>query len=149
MENILEKEEKEEVESIKFFIILLSGFLVPVFLIPLVKVTGHSEIAEEIAKGIVIFFIARNYLKPKKGLFLAIFFGLTFSLTETFFYLFGIFQNGNDAIFIDRLIFASSMHILTAAIVFCFIKINKFLFFLAVPVAITLHIFFNHCLVIK
>ena len=124
-------------------------------LIPIVKITGFSEVLEEISKALAIFFLILNLPKIKQKIVLAILFGFLFGLSESFFYLTNIFQVGDFNIFWQRLLFVVPMHILTVLIILLpglvsrkFMPARKFLgaglFILGLAGAIVVHLVFNN-----
>lgn len=121
----------------------MAGLVLPVFLIPLIKFTGYSEVVEEIAKTLVVFFLILNLPRPKLQILAGVGFGFLFGLSENFFYLNQIFQLGDLSVFWQRFFWTLPMHIITAlVIVLSGLAGKKFLIFGFIS-AVVLHSLFN------
>ena len=130
-------------DLIKIILILVAGLVVPVFLIPLIQLTKNSEIIEELAKALLIFFLVLNLRGIGKKFLVVIFLGFFFGLSETFFYLVNILQFGKEEIFNQRLILVIPMHIITCVIILIPALKNKWLIIAGVFMAVATHLFFN------
>ncbi len=140
--------------TIKIVFLIIAGLVLPLFLIPLVKFTGYSEIVEEITKAWIVLFLILKFPSYKSQIFNGIVFGFLFGMSENFLYLNNIFQLGDFSIFWQRFFYTIPMHIITVLVmVFTGLickKINptqKFfsagLIFLGLAGAIILHVLFN------
>jgi hypothetical protein len=129
--------------GILWIFIILSGLILPLFLIPLVKFTGYSEIVEEITKALVVLFLILKLPSHKMQIIAGIGFGFLFGLSENMFYLNNIFQLGDFSIFWQRFLWTVPMHIITVLVmVFAALAGKKFLIF-GLAGAIILHALFN------
>ena len=127
----------------KIILIVLAGLVLPLFLIPLIKFTGYSEIIEEIAKALIILFVILKLPSRKARIFAGVAFGFLFGASENIFYLNNIFQLGNFNIFWQRFLWTVPMHIITVLVmVFAGLTRKWFLIF-GLAGAIILHTLFN------
>jgi len=127
--------------------LFVAGLVLPALLIFIVRFTGYSEIVEEIAKALVVFFLILNFPGLKQKIGVGILFGFLFGLSENFFYLNQIFQLGDFSVFWQRFLWTVPMHIITV-LVMVFASLGKrwFLIFGLVG-AIILHALFNSVVV--
>ncbi len=132
---------------IKIIFIIILGFILPLLLIPVIKLVGYSEIVEEISKALVVLFLISKLSSWKIKIFIGIIFGFLFGLSETMFFLNNIFQLGNFSIFWDRFFWTVPMHIITVLIMIISVLAGrKFLFFGFIG-AIIFHLFFNFLII--
>jgi len=123
--------------------VVLAGFLLPVFLIPLIKLVGYSEIFEEIAKALVVLFLILKIPDYKMKIFAGIAFGFLFGVSENFLYLNQIFQLGDLSIFWQRFLWTVPMHMITALVLVVSGLTKKHFLILGLVGAIILHVLFN------
>ena len=123
--------------------VIMAGLVLPVFLIPLVKFTGYSEIVEEIAKALVVLFLILKLPTWKSQILGGIAFGFLFGVSENFFYLNNIFQLGDFSIFWKRFLWTVPMHIITVLVILFSGLAGKKWIVLGLSGAIVLHILFN------
>jgi len=129
--------------NLKIAILVVAGIVLPLILLPVIKITGFSEIVEEIAKALVVLFLILKLPTWKLQILGGIAFGFLFGMSENFFYLNNIFQLGDFSIFWQRFIWIIPMHIITVlVIVFAGLARKWFLIF-GLAGAIVLHILFN------
>jgi hypothetical protein len=126
-----------------FIFVFLSGLILPIVLIPVVKLTGYSEIIEEIAKAAVIFFLILKLSNRKTQIISTLAFGFLFGLSESFLYLSNIIQSGDFSVFWQRFLLAVPMHMITALLILFFCSFKKWLVFMGIFFAIILHLLFN------
>ena len=127
----------------KIAILVVAGIALPLILLPVIKITGFSEIVEEIAKALVVLFLILKLPTWKLQILGGIAFGFLFGMSENFFYLNNIFQLGDFSIFWQRFIWIIPMHIITVLVmVFAGLARKWFLIF-GLAGAIVLHILFN------
>ncbi len=126
---------------------IIAGLALPLFLIPIVKFTGHSEIIEEIAKAIVVLFLILKLPSWKSQILGVVVFGFLFGLSESIFYLNNIFQLGDFSIFCQRILWTVPMHIITVLIIFLPTLKNNKLIVLGLAGAIIFHLFFNNLII--
>ncbi|NCO80148.1 PrsW family intramembrane metalloprotease [Candidatus Falkowbacteria bacterium] len=127
----------------KIAILVVAGIVLPLILLPVIKITGFSEIVEEIAKALVVLFLILKLPTWKLQILGGIAFGFLFGMSENFFYLNNIFQLGDFSIFWQRFIWIIPMHIITVLVmVFAGLARKWFLIF-GLAGAIVLHILFN------
>jgi len=129
--------------NLKITILVVAGIVLPLILLPVIKITGFSEIVEEIAKALVVLFLILKLPTWKLQILGGIAFGFLFGMSENFFYLNNIFQLGDFSIFWQRFIWIIPMHIITVLVmVFAGLARKWFLIF-GLAGAIVLHILFN------
>ena len=120
-----------------------AGLVLPVFLIFIVRFTGYSEIVEEIAKALVVFFLILNFPGLKQKIGVGILFGFLFGLSENFFYLNQIFQLGDFSVFWQRFLWTVPMHIITVLVMVFAGSVKKWVLIFGLTGAIILHALFN------
>lgn len=133
-------------KKINFILLILWGIFLPLFLVLPIKFIGYSEIIEEIAKAIIIFWLVMPVFRFVHGVLLSGLFGLLFAFSETGLYLNNILNSGRLENLWQRLIWTSLLHILTVIIIFIFGKLNRWLIIVGVILAIILHYFGNFVL---
>ena len=126
-----------------WLVIFLLSLVLPLILIPVISITGYSEIIEEAAKAALIFFLILRLPNLKQQFAGVLVFGFLFGLSENIFYLNNIFRNGNFTFFGQRFFTAVPMHIITALAFFFFAKIKKWWIFAGFVSAVILHILYN------
>ena len=127
--------------------IVMAGVVLPALLIPIVTMTGYSEVIEEFAKALVVSFLILQLSSHKSQIIGAVVFGFWFGLSENMLYLNQIFQLGDMSVFLNRFIWTLPMHILTILIMtFSGMAGRVFLVFGFVA-AVILHAFFNQIIV--
>ncbi len=124
-------------------ILIVLALILPLFLMPIVKIIGYSEIIEEIVKALVIFFVILNIPTLKNKIIGAVVFGFIFSLSESIFYLNNIFQLGSFDIFWQRIALTTPLHIITALVILLPALKNKFFIFIGLFAAIIIHLLYN------
>ena len=134
---------RQYLNTIKIIFLIIAGLVLPLFLIPLIKFTGYSEIIEEIAKAFIVFFLILNIFDFKQKILAGIIFGFLFGLSENIFYLNNIFQLGDFSIFWQRFLWTVPMHIVTVLIIILPALKNKKLIVLGLIGAIIIHLLFN------
>lgn len=123
--------------------VFLSGLILPAILIPIVKLTGYSEVIEEITKAAVIFFIILKLSDRKMRVMGALVFGFLFGLSESFFYLSNIIQSGDFSIFWQRFLSAVPMHMITALVILLPSLFRKKYIIIGLGISVFLHLLFN------
>jgi len=123
--------------------LVIGGLVLPAILIPIIKLTGYSEIIEEIAKALVVLFLILNFSTLKQKIGAGILFGLLFGVSENFFYLNNIFQLGDFSIFWQRFLWTVPMHIITVLVILFSGLAGKKWIILGLAGAIILHALFN------
>ena len=98
-------------------IIILSGLILPLILVTVVKQTGFTEIFEEILKALVVFFLILKLTSFKESIRIGILFGFLFGVSETFLYFNNICQLGDFNVFWQRVFLTVPMHIITVLII--------------------------------
>src|SRR4030042_2089832 len=99
-------------------------------------------IVEEIAKGVLIYFVATSREKIDKIKMVAAI-GVLFAFSETVLYLFNIYLVGNISTLLQRLMLTTSLHVITSLIIYLPAIRNKKYIVLGVVLAGVLHYFFN------
>jgi len=122
---------------------LVAGLILPVILIPVIKLTDYSEFVEELAKALVVLFLILKIPNHKAQILTGVGFGLLFGVSENFLYLNQIFQLGDFSVFWQRFLLTVPMHISTVLVmVFAGIGRKWFLIFGFIG-AVILHSLFN------
>ena len=127
--------------------IIISGLALPLFLIPLIKFIGYSEIVEEIAKALVVLFLILNFSTLKQKVLAGILFGFLFGLSENMFYLNQIFQLGDFGVFWQRFLWTVPMHIITVLVMVFAGLVKKWFLIFGFIGAVILHALFNSLVV--
>lgn len=141
--NIMYQMDKSSGDIFRFVFLIILAIILPLFLIPTVKIVGYSEITEEIAKALVIFFIVLGFSSFNRKIGGVIVFGFLFALSESIFYLNNIFQLGDFSVFWQRLILTTPLHIITALVILLPALKNKFFILIGLFAAIAIHLLFN------
>lgn len=132
----------------KLVIIVITAVLLPFVLIILEKtILPYPAFVEEIAKGLVVFFVILSLLTVKQKFLAGLLFGFLFSLSENIFYLVNTIENGNLNFFWQRMIFVTPMHIITTLIILLPALKKKWLIIFGLTGAIILHMLFNNIVV--
>ncbi len=134
-------------EIIYGIFVFIIGLVLPVFLIFIIRFTGHSEIIEEIAKALVVLFLILKFSTLKQKIWAGILFGFLFGISENFFYLSQIFQFGDWNVFKQRFVLPLSMHIATVLIILFPALIGKKFIFLGLAGSLILHLIFNYLVI--
>lgn len=121
----------------------LAGMVLPLLLLPLVQLGGHSEIIEEAAKSAVILFVILKLPSIKWQIYGAIVFGLMFGISENMLYLSNYFKLGLFDFFWWRFMWTVPMHSATALIILFSVAAGKKWLILGLLGAIALHLMFN------
>lgn len=127
--------------------IVMAGLVLPVFLIPVVKFFGHTEIIEEIAKALIVLFLILKLPTNKIKILYGFFFGLLFGLSESIFYFNNIFELGNFSVLGQRFLWTIPMHIITVLLMVLTGLIKKGYLIFGFIGALILHALFNLLLV--
>ncbi|OGM17961.1 hypothetical protein A2V61_00290 [Candidatus Woesebacteria bacterium RBG_19FT_COMBO_47_8] len=120
---------------------LFSLFL-PFLVWPVEYFFPYPFIVEEIAKGVLIYFVATSREKIDKIKMVAAI-GVLFAFSETVLYLFNIYLVGNISTLLQRLMLTTSLHVITSLIIYLPAIRNKKYIVLGVVLAGVLHYFFN------
>ncbi len=124
-------------------ICVVAGLILPVLLIPVVRIFGFSEVFEEVAKVLVILFAILPIPGLRQKIVWTCVFALSFGVSESIFYLSEIIQSGDLGIFVLRLFTTMPMHIVTALIIFLFAQRGRKCLIIGVLIAIAIHLFYN------
>ncbi|HDH31488.1 MAG TPA: PrsW family intramembrane metalloprotease [Candidatus Wolfebacteria bacterium] len=130
--------------GIKFIFLIITGLILPLILIPVVKLTGFSEIIEEISKALAVLFLIFRFSTLKQKIKAGILFGFLFGLSESIFYLNNIFQVGDFSIFWQRFLWTVPMHIITVLVILLPAFKNRKMIILGIIGAIIIHLLFNN-----
>jgi len=130
-----------------FVFIILAGFILPMLLIPIVAVTGYSEVVEESVKALVVVYLIAKLASTKSKILAAVLFGLLFGLSESMLYLTNILQVGDMNVFVYRLMFTMPMHTATVLLMtLATLRVRWYILFGLVN-AIILHLIFNNYII--
>jgi len=129
--------------SLSFFLIIIVGLILPLFLLFIIHYTGYSEILEEIAKALVVLFLILRLPNLKLKIIAAVIFGFLFGMSENILYINDILQTGNFNIFWKRFLFPTPLHIITVLIILFSALKNKKFIILGTIMAIAVHLLFN------
>jgi RsiW-degrading membrane proteinase PrsW (M82 family) len=123
------------------------GLLLPLLLIPVVKITGYSEIIEEIFKVLVIFFLILKIPRHRTQIIIGIAFGFLFGLSENFLYLNQIFQLGDFHVFSQRFLWTATMHVITVLVMIFSGLVGRAYLVFGFIGAVVIHLLFNSVVV--
>ncbi len=130
--------------NLKIIVLVVAGIALPLLLIPIIKITGFSEVVEEIAKATITLFLILKLPGRKTKIFAGIGFGFLFGLSENIFYLNNIFRFGDFGVFGQRFLWTVPMHVITVLVmVLTGLQKKRFLIF-GLAGAIILHLLFNN-----
>lgn len=130
-------------DLLKTVTLILTGIIVPFFIIPIVKIVGYSEIIEEGSKALVVIFVLNNFNSLIKRVKNVVLFSFLFGLSESLFYLNYACQLSNMNIFWQRIILTVPMHIITALIILFSALKDKKTIILGIIVSLIIHLSFN------
>jgi len=130
-------------------LVIIAGLIFPVLLIPIISILGNSEIIEEAAKALLIFFLINRLPSIRGRIIAGIFFGALFGLSESILYLNQIIQFADFRVFSDRIFWTIPMHVITVlSMVFAGYFGKKF-FIIGLFFAIFIHLSFNSVIIQK
>ena len=130
-------------------LVIIAGLIFPVLLIPIISILGNSEIIEEAAKALLIFFLINRLPSIRGRIIAGIFFGALFGLSESILYLNQIIQFADFRVFSDRIFWNIPMHVITVlSMVFAGYFGKKF-FIIGLFFAIFIHLSFNSVIIQK
>lgn len=121
----------------------LYALILPFLLWPIELFLPYPHIIEEIAKGLIIFFVIKGKGSFSKKLFLSVLVGLLFTASESVLYLFNIYALGNLSTLLSRFLLTGSLHVITSLAIFLSAVKEKRLIILGVIAAIIIHYYFN------
>lgn len=130
---------------IQIVLSLLLSFSAPLFLIPIEKIFPYPHLIEEPVKLLVVCLANKNSrFQFKKSLFFVFLLSLSFTLSESLFYLVNFQILGNFLPFFERIFLTLVLHSLTFFLLFLFYNKNKPVFtFTGLILSILLHFFYN------
>ena len=137
------KQDQWSFDMIVIVLLIMAGLILPIILIPLIKVIGFSEIVEEIAKAGIVLFLTLKLSTTKKKILFGLLFGFLFSLSEALFYLTNIFELENFSLFWQRIFETVPMHMVTVLIILFSGLVKKRFVVFGLIAAILFHLFFN------
>jgi len=114
----------------------------PFLLWPVERILPYPFLIEEIFKIFLAAIILNTSSSFKEKIWGGFFVGLIFSFSETFLYFLDIFRS-SASLFFQRLIFTSTLHILTLLLLVFLGQKNKKLLFLGVILNIAIHWSYN------
>lgn len=123
--------------------VFLSGLVLPFMLLPIIRLTGHSEIVEEVVKALVVCIVVYRFENARTKILAGLFFGFLFGFSETMLYLSSFVTDGTVHLFFERFLFTVPMHMLTATILAVSIIKKRWMIILGVLVTILVHLTFN------
>jgi hypothetical protein len=124
--------------------VIVLGVILPVVLIPIVQLLGFSEVAEELAKALVVGAVILGAPTFSSKLGLGVLFGLLFGVSESMFYANQLFQLGDPAVFYERLLFTVPMHVISVLIMVLGAHLGKkWGLLLGLIIALCFHLAFN------
>lgn len=105
-------------------LIIILALIGPFFLLPIEQVFGWPALFEEFFKLMVLLYLAKQILfvkqssrKNQKFLGWAFVFGLFFASSETIIYFYNFFHLGDWSLLPVRLVFTTSMHVVTTLLI--------------------------------
>ena len=122
----------------------IAGILLPLVLIPIVAVTGSSEVIEELAKLAVIYLIIFRLPATESKIFGSILFAVAYGISETFFIASSMSSEAIPLVLSARFVFTIPMHIVTVLVVSTFGAWRRYLLPLGFLIAVIIHTAFNY-----
>jgi hypothetical protein len=130
-------------------LLLLISLFLPYIIWPIEQFLPYPHIVEELAKGLLVYFLVNEKLSRSAILVVSLFMGLFFALTESVFYIANIWLVGNVNTFIIRLLLTIPLHSLTTLAIALPSSFNKKLIIIGVAMAILIHFFYNRFIAIN
>ena len=124
-------------------LVLIIALALPLLLIPVEQVWPFPYLIEELAKLGLIFLIFNKGKKIRKHLIWVILAGIVFTLSESVLYLMNFFTLGSMSNFLARLLLTGGLHVGTMVLMYLFATKSRKWLFLALPLAMLIHYFFN------
>jgi RsiW-degrading membrane proteinase PrsW (M82 family) len=124
-------------------IVPLFALVAPLFIWPIEQVLPFPFIVEEIAKAIIIYFIAISDEKRSLKIKQTILVGVLFALTESVLYLFNIYAFGSLETLLLRLVVTIPLHVITSLLILFPTLKSKWLIVIGVILASLFHLFYN------
>ena len=121
----------------------LTGLVLPLLLIPVVALVGHSEIVEESAKALAVFLFVLPIPGRRNQVAAALLLGFLFGASENVLYFNQLFQAGVTGTFWARFAWTAPMHAVTAGLIAASGTMGKRYLPLGLAVAILAHVLFN------
>ena len=123
-------------------LVIILALIAPLFLLPIERILPYPYVIEELTKLSLVLLIIRlpkNYIQSLT----AVLTGFLFALSESLFYLGSTFGIDQPSLFPQKLVFTALIHVLTIALFWLSLKINKKLLIFTLPLAMLAHYFFN------
>ena len=123
--------------------VIFFGLFSPLVLSLFVGLIGYSEVWEEVAKGLVVWFFISNYNRGSDKIIWSFLLGFFFGFVEALLYLNNLFDCGSlDSIWL-RFGYTIPMHIITVFIMTAVVDWKRWLFPFGFVLALALHLLFN------
>lgn len=120
-------------------LLLFFAFIAPVVLWPIEIFFPYPHIAEELTKGLLIYFLLK-LPKTSQKIYGAILIGFLFGLSENFLYL---FSPGSLYSHLLRFVLTMPLHIISTLAILALGLIDKRLIFVGIILAILIHYLYN------
>lgn len=127
----------------RFTALFVAGTILPFILLFIIALTGFSEVIEEAAKLLAIWFLARPLPSKAWQLGCSAVFGFVFACSESALYAGQLIAGGASEVLLQRLLLTTPMHIATSLIICVFSWKGRGMALLGLVVSIALHLAFN------
>lgn len=124
-------------------IIILFGAILPLVLWPVEVLFPYPHIVEEIAKGMLVYWILTTVSGKTTQIKIAILVATAFAFSESILYLFNILQVGTGWTFLNRLLLTIPFNILTILVMLFLGMWKRWFLTFGILAAILLHYGFN------
>lgn len=121
----------------------LYSAVLPFLLWPLEYFFPYPHLVEEVAKGLLLWFLVGSELTNKKKILMAAIVGGTFGVSESMFYIFNASMSGGVRMLMMRFLIVTPMHMLTSVVIVLPALRSKRLIGLGLFGAILIHSVFN------
>jgi hypothetical protein len=126
------------------FLAPLFALFLPAFIWPIELILPYPYLVEEIAKGLLIFWIISSDETTTLKLKIVVAVGVLFSFSELVLYLFNIYLVGDLSTIFVRLALTTFLHVVTSLIIFIPGIKDRRLMVLGLILAVVIHYLFNY-----
>jgi len=121
----------------------LYSAVLPFLLWPLEYFFPYPHVVEEVAKGVLLWFLVGSELTNKQKMMMAVVVGGVFGFSESNFYIINALMSGNLRIYLARLMVVTPMHVLTSVVIVLPALKSKKLILIGLGAAILIHFGYN------
>jgi hypothetical protein len=126
------------------FLAPLFALFLPAFIWPIELILPYPYLVEEIAKGLLIYWIISSDETTTLKLKIVVAVGVLFSFSELVLYLFNIYLVGDISTIFVRLALTTFLHVVTSLIIFIPGIKDRRLMVLGLILAVVIHYLFNY-----